>query len=186
MPTLNVIVASTRPGRVGPEIGDWFAAVAREHGGFDVRLVDLAELDLPLLDEPDPAVNRKPYRHRHTQVWSAITAAADAFVFVTPEYNRGYGAPLKNALDYLYYEWNDKPAGFVSYGMTSGGVRAVQALQPVVVALKMLPVPETVVIHLRQALDQDGRLTPTPAVRQAAGGVLDELLRVTKLVRTAA
>jgi NAD(P)H-dependent FMN reductase len=186
MPTLNVIVASTRPGRVGAQVGDWFARVAGEHGGFEVRLVDLAELDLPMLDEPDAAVDRQPYRHHHTREWSAITAAADAFVFVTPEYNRSYGAPLKNALDYLYYEWNDKPAGFVSYGMTSGGVRAVQALQPVVTALKMLPVPETVVIRLREALDGDGRLVPTPAMSDAAHGVLDELLRLTKLVQTAA
>jgi len=174
-----VIVASTRPGRIGAQVADWFVPIAREHGAFDVHVVDLAELNLPFLDEPDPAVEGSPYRHEHTRTWSRITAAADAFVFVMPEYNQGYTAPLKNALDYLYTEWLDKPVGFVSYGMTSGGLRAVHLIKPVVAALKMLPIADAVVIHLRQALDAQRRLNPTEAMHDAAKEMLDELARVT-------
>lgn len=179
MSRLNVIVASTRPGRVGGQVAEWFTQVAREHAGFDPQLVDLAQLDLPFLDEPEAAVEQRPFRHEHTRRWSAITAAADAFVIVMPEYNQGYTAPLKNALDYLYYEWNDKPVGFVSYGMSSGGMRAAQQLKPVVSALKMVPVAESVIIHLRQALDAEGTLVPTPAMQDAAKSTLDELSRLT-------
>jgi NAD(P)H-dependent FMN reductase len=175
MPRLNVIIASTRPGRAGASIGQWFTTVAREHTGFDVVLIDLAELNLPMLDEPSPAVEGDPYLHEHTRQWSSITSAADAFVFVMPEYNQGYTAPLKNALDYLYYEWHHKPVGLVSYGMTSGGLRAAQALKPVVSALKMMPLLESVVIHLRQAMSADGTLVPTPAMIEAAKDMLDEL-----------
>ena len=179
VPILNVIVASTRPDRVGGQIGDWFARVAREHSGFEVRVVDLAELKLPFLDEPRPALEGQPYEHAHTREWSAITAEADAFVFVMPEYNQGYSAPLKNAIDFLYFEWHDKPVAFVSYGMTSGGLRAATAIRSVVSAVKMMPIVETVVIHLRQTLDVDGRLVPTPAIHDSAKAMLDELRRVT-------
>jgi NAD(P)H-dependent FMN reductase len=178
MPRLNIILASTRPDRVGASVADWFTRIAHEHAGFDVRLVDLAELGLPFLDEPTPAVDRRPYQHQHTRRWSEITAAADAYVFVTPEYNQGYPAPLKNALDFLYHEWNDKPVAFVSYGMTSGGMRSVQQLKTVVTALKMVPIDETVAIHLRQALDDEGNLVPSQIARNAAKATLDELLRV--------
>ena len=90
MPRLNVILASTRPGRVVPRSAHWFAAIARDHGGFDVDVVDLAELNLPFLDEPSRRQSGEPYLHEHTRRWSAIIAAADAFVFVMPEYNQGY------------------------------------------------------------------------------------------------
>ena len=184
MPRLNVIVSSTRPDRIGGTIGTWFAALAREHAGFDVHVVDLAALNLPFLDEPVPAVEGEPYRHEHTRRWSALTAAADAFVIVTPEYNQGYPAPLKNALDYLYAEWLDKPVAFVSYGMTSGGMRAVQQLKPVVSALGMVPVNAAVVVHLRQTVDEHGTFTPGPGIHDAAHGTLDELLRLASALRT--
>lgn len=185
MPRLNVIVASTRPGRVGHVIGDWFTGVAVAHGGFDVHVVDLAELDLPFHDEPGQPVDGGPYAHEHTRRWSATTAAADAFVLVMPEYNRGYSAPLKNALDYLYQEWQYKPVGFVSYGMTSAGLRAVEQIKPVVSALKMVPVPEAVSIHLRQTVDVEGVLTPTAAMAGAARGMLEELSLMTELMSAA-
>lgn len=175
MPRLNVIVASTRPGRIGHVIGGWFAATATAHGAFDVHVVDLAELDLPFHDEPGQPVDGGPYAHEHTRRWSGITEAADAFVFVMPEYNRGYSAPLKNALDYLYREWHHKPAGFVGYGMSSAGMRAVEQLKPVVAALRMVPVAEAVHIHLGQAVDAGGAFTPTPGMAPAARGMLDEL-----------
>ncbi|HEX6500693.1 MAG TPA: NAD(P)H-dependent oxidoreductase [Micromonosporaceae bacterium] len=183
MPILTVIVASTRPGRVGRDIADWFVDLAREHGTFEVRVADLAEINLPFLDEPHhPSEGR--YVHEHTLRWSGIVAEADAFVFVMPEYNYGYSAPLKNAIDYLYHEWRYKPVGFVSYGMTSAGLRAVQMIKQVVTTLKMMPVTEAVVVPLRQTVGDDGRFTPNPTMSADAAGMLDELARLTEAFAT--
>lgn len=179
---LNIVSTSTRPGRVGTQVTGWFAKIALEHAAFDVQVVDLGALDLPFLDEPEAAVERAPFQHEHTRAWSELTDAADAFVFVLPEYNHSYPASLKNALDYLYYEWNDKPAAFVNYGMSSGGMRATEAIKPVVSALKMMPINETVTIHLRQAL-VDGTLQPTIAMEKAAGTLLTELQRMTAALK---
>ena len=108
MPTLTIIVGSTRPGRAGQPIAEWFADRARTHAGFDVEVADLAEIGLPLLDEPNhPRLEQ--YTKQHTKDWSAIVDRADAVVFVTPEYNYGYPAALKNAIDFLHREWQDKP-----------------------------------------------------------------------------
>jgi NADPH-dependent FMN reductase len=121
----GIIVASTRPTRVGHLIGRWVHERAVEHGKFDIELLDLANFHLPLYDEPKhPSLQQ--YEHDHTKRWSASVAAADAFVIVTPEYNYGPPPSLINAFDYVYKEWNYKPAGFVSYGGVSGGLRAVQ------------------------------------------------------------
>ncbi|MFF4876627.1 NADPH-dependent FMN reductase [Micromonospora sp. NPDC000668] len=178
MPCLTVIVASTRPGRVGRRIGDWFTAIATAHYAFDdVRLVDLAEVGLPFHDEPHHP-SEGHYLHRHTREWSATVDAGDAFVFVMPEYNYGFSAPLKNAIDYLYTEWQYKPVGFVSYGMTSGGLRAVQMIKQVVTTLKMMPANEAVTVFLREALDDAGELVPNPARDAAAETMLGELDRL--------
>jgi NAD(P)H-dependent FMN reductase len=178
-PVLLVVIASTRPGRVGLPVGRWFEATARIDGRFRVDVADLADLDLPLMDEPNhPRFHR--YVHDHTKAWSARVDAADAVVFVMPEYNHGYPAALKNALDYLSAEWASKPAAFVSYGGISAGVRAVQALKPVLTALRMMPIPEGVAIPFVGSLLKDGTFEPTPAVEHSAGVVLDELLRWTR------
>jgi NAD(P)H-dependent FMN reductase len=177
MPNLTIIIASTRPGRAGDPIGAWFAEAAREHGHFDVDVVDLAELDLPLYDEPDHPRLRH-YVHQHTKDWSARVDAADAFVLVTPEYNYGYPAALKNAIDYLHAEWQDKPVGFVSYGGIAAGTRAVQQLKQVVTTLKMLPVVESVNIPFHpQFIDDDGGFGPSELTERAADDMLDELAR---------
>jgi NAD(P)H-dependent FMN reductase len=183
MPRLNVVTASTRPGRTGPAVTEWIAERARDHGAFDVEVVDLAEVDLPFLDEPEHAASRQ-YTHQHTLRWSATVDAADAFVFVTPEYNNSYSAPLKNALDYLYSEWHYKPVGFVSYGMSSAGLRAIHALKPVVTALKMFPLTELVAIPLRQHLGTDGTLRLDGAFDRSATAMLDELRRMTDAFAT--
>jgi NAD(P)H-dependent FMN reductase len=106
-----------------------------------------------------------------------MVQAADAFVFVMPEYNFGMSAPLKNALDYLYHEWHYKPVGFVSYGGISGGLRAVQMVKQVVTALKMMPIPEAVTVPFVAQKIQDGRFIPSPDIEQAANTMLDELQR---------
>src|SRR5579884_3827491 len=144
-PKLMIILASTRPGRVGEPIARWFEQTAREQGSFDVEFVDLAALNLPFMDEPNHPRFKK-YAHQHTKDWSAKVESADAFVFVMPEYNYGITAPLKNAIDYLHQEWQYKPVGFVSYGGVSAGTRAVQMIKQVVTTLKMIPVSEAVSI----------------------------------------
>ena len=177
MPRLQVIVASTRPGRAGLPVANWFIEHAESHGKFDVELVDLAKINLPFLDEPHHPSERK-YTQQHTKDWSATVDAADAFVIVTPEYNYSMNAPLKNAIDYLYAEWRYKPVGFVSYGNTSAGLRAVQMIKQVVTTLNMVPITDAVAIHyIGQHLDDAGRFNGTEAMGAAAGVMLDELDR---------
>jgi NAD(P)H-dependent FMN reductase len=174
---LMIVIASTRPGRVGLPVAEWFEQIAREHGGFDVEVVDLLELDLPMMDEPNhPRFH--DYTKQHTKDWSAKVADADAFVFVMPEYNYGFNAPLKNAIDYLHVEWQYKPVGFVSYGGISAGTRAVQMLKQVVTTLKMTPLPEAVSIPFVAKFIDDGAVQANETMEQAAGAMLVELARV--------
>jgi NAD(P)H-dependent FMN reductase len=185
---LLVVIASTRPGRIGATIADWFVGRAGEHGGFDIDVADLAELDLPLFDEPEhPASGR--YVHAHTKRWSAQVAAADAVVFVMPEYNHSFNGALKNAIDYLNREWAYKPVAFVSYGGVSGGLRAVQALKPVVTQLRMVPVADGVTVPMAATMIDSAGFHPTEVVESSAKATLDELHRLAgplAAVRTAA
>ena len=173
---LHTIICSTRPGRVGPVIANWFHEVARAHGKFDAQLIDIAAFNLPLYDEPKHPMMRQ-YEHDHTKAWSASVAAADAYVFVTPEYNYGPPPSLVNALDYLYHEWNYKPASFVSYGGGSGGLRAVQMEKQILTTLKVMPIPEQVSVHMAGQHIEDGVFKPDPMHAASAGRALDELHR---------
>jgi NAD(P)H-dependent FMN reductase len=174
---LLVIIASTRPGRVGSTIGDWFVDRANEHGGFEVEVADLAEINLPFIDEPAHPVTGN-YLHQHTKDWSALVDGSDAFVFVMPEYNYSFSAPLKNAIDYLNREWAYKPVGFVSYGGVSGGLRAVQMIKQVVTTLRMTPVVDAVVIPMvRTMINDNGGFEPTDIVLGSAKAMLDELVK---------
>jgi len=173
---LTIIIGSTRPGRVGPAVADWFGGVAAGHGGFEVEVVDLADLALPLFDEPNHPRLRQ-YTHAHTRSWSAIIDRADAVVWVMPEYNHSFNAAMKNAIDFLHSEWANKPVGLVSYGGVAGGTRAVQALKPVLAALKMVPLSEAVTIPFVHNSVLDGRLHATDAMTASAGALLDELER---------
>lgn len=178
LPKLLIVIASTRPGRVGLPVGRWFQAQAVQHGGFEVEVADLAEIRLPFMDEPYHPRLRK-YTHQHTKDWSARVEAADAFVFVMPEYNYGYTAPLKNALDYLFAEWAHKPVGFVSYGGVAAGTRAQQLLKPVVVALRMVPAGESVMIpFVARFVTDEGEFRPEESVGKTAAAMLDELRRL--------
>ncbi len=181
-PTLTIVIASTRPGRAGLPIGRWFEQVAREHGEFEVQVADLGEINLPLMDEPKHP-RLRDYQHEHTKKWSALVDGSDAFVFVLPEYNFGYPAAIKNALDYLYAEWNYKPVGFVSYGGASGGMRSAQSLKPVVSTLKLFPLTEQVALHGFGKHLKDGEFVATEAHEKAANGMLDELQRVEGAMR---
>jgi NAD(P)H-dependent FMN reductase len=181
-PTLQIIIASTRPGRVGPSVAEWFRDRAVKHGGFDVELIDLAEVNLPLFDEPKhPRFGE--YVHQHTKDWSAMIRSGDAYVFVVPEYNYGFNAAIKNAIDYLNQEWQYKPLGFVSYGGVAAGTRAVQMLKQVVSALKMVPMADSVNIpFVQQFLDEQRVLQPNEIMESAATALLDELARWTSVV----
>lgn len=177
-PLLQIVTASTRPTRTGGAIAAWTAELARAHGGFEVEPVDLAELDLPLLDEPKHPV-AGAYVHEHTRRWSATVQRAQAFVLVTPEYNHGYPAALKNALDCLSREWWYKAVGFVSYGGVSAGLRAVHQLKQVVTALRMVPVADAVSIpFVAERVGDEGGFRGDDALDAAAKRMFDELLSV--------
>jgi NAD(P)H-dependent FMN reductase len=174
---LHVVICSTRPGRTGPSVAEWFQEAAVRHGGFASQKVDLAAFRLPVFDEPHhPRLRR--YEKAHTIAWSESVASADAFVFVTPEYNFGPPPSFVNAINYLYVEWNYKPAGFVSYGGLSGGTRAAQLARPLLTAVKVMPIPEGVAVPMiPQFLDDRGRFKPSEAHEGAAVAMLDELGR---------
>lgn len=178
MSHLQIVIASTRPGRKGAAVGRWFEAQARRHGRFDIELVDLAEVNLPLFNEPEHPRLRK-YQHEHTKQWSARISRADAFVFVTPEYNFSSPPSLVNAIDYLVHEWAYKPAGFVSYGGVSGGTRSVQMTKLLLTGLKIVPIPEAVTVpFFTSFIDKEtGAFGPDEKQEKAAVAMLDELLR---------
>jgi NAD(P)H-dependent FMN reductase len=176
MPELQVVTCSVRPTRKGHRVAEWFAERARAHGGFDVVPVDLREVALPITDEPaHPRFGK--YEHAHTQAWSASVARADAFVFVTPEYNYGSPPALLNALDAVFREWSYKPVGFVSYGGVSGGLRSVQMTKLVVTALNMMPIPGGVVIpaFMNRFPDPEGPFVSEEGLDKSAAAMLDEL-----------
>lgn len=183
-PVLQVVLGSTRPGRVGLPVAEWFLRQAEEHGGFDVEFIDLAVVALPFLDEPEhPRLRR--YVHQHTKDWSAVIERGDAFVFVTPEYNHGPSAVLKNALDFLHSEWHYKPLGFVSYGGIAAGARSVQIIKQFVLPLKMTPMFETVSIPVvEQFLDEDRCIQPNEIMNTAAQVMLTELRRYALALKT--
>jgi len=182
MPTLLVVIASTRPGRVGLPVAEWFIGHAVEHGGFEVEVADLAEINLPLLDEPNHPRLRN-YTNPHTLAWSALVDSADAFAFVTPEYNYGPTASLINAFSYLHQEWQYKPASFVSYGGVSAGTRGVQVAKQIITTLKVFALPEAVSIPFVQQFLEDGRIKPNEIMTSSATAMLDELARVEAALR---
>lgn len=179
MSTLQIVIASTRPGRAGLPVGRWFESHARTHGGFEeIDVADLLEIGLPFMDEPNHPRMRQ-YTQEHTKAWSARVQAADAFAFVIPEYNYGPPPALLNALDYLYFEWNYKPATLVSYGQVSAGLRSAQMVKQVATTLKMFVTAEAVSIpFVGQFLDDEGEFRPNEQLEQGATTVLDELVRV--------
>ena len=172
---LQVIICSTRPGRVGPAVARWFHDFATRHAKFDAALIDLADFGLPMYDEPiHPSLQK--YEKAHTKKWSESVASADAYAFVTPEYNYGPPPSFVNALNFIYKEWNYKPCGFVSYGGVSGGLRAVQLEKQLVTTLKMMPMVEGVAVPMvAKLLDEHGNFMPNELITASAKTLLDEL-----------
>ncbi len=174
-----VIVGSTRPVRLGPQVAEWVAA--DPNPDLDLVVVDLAEIDLPLLNEPAPPSWGK-YAHETTRAWSAVVSGFDAFVLVTPEYNHSTSAALKNALDHLYAEWADKAAAFVGYGI-DGGTRGVEHLRAICAELGMAGVGPQVCLRLGDDFP-DGRCAPGEAQVAARGRMLVAVARWGGALRT--
>ena len=173
-PRLMLIIASTRPGRIGLPVAQWMEREIAEHGGFDLDVADLADQGLPLLDEPHhPRLEN--YLHDHTKRWSAKVSAADAFVIVMPEYNYSFNAALKNAIDFVFNEWAHKPVGLVSYGGVSAGTRAAAAIRPTLGALRITPVGMSVSIPFVAQFLKDGEIEPNALMRESAAAMLTEL-----------
>lgn len=184
MAHLAIIIGSTRPGRAGKPVAEWFSRHAGRHPSFDpVDLVDLAEVGLPLLDEPNHP-RMRAYTQEHTKRWSARIDAAAAVVFVTPEYNYGMPATIKNALDFLFHEWRFKPAGIVSYGGVSAGTRSAQMLKQVLSAFDMPVVSNAVSIpFIARHRNDDGSLDANDSMDRAAHSMLEELARWEQALR---
>ena len=181
---LLVVIASVRPGRVGEPVANWFVPIAEADDRFRVEVADLKELNLPLMDEPNMP-GRREYTKAHTKNWSQIVDRADAFVFVTPEYNATPAPALKNALDYLFNEWAYKPCSFVSYGGVWAGARAVQALKPTLTQLSVMPVPEMVPIPgVSGLIDDQGDFQGSERHEKSAAGMLDSLAKWSGALKT--
>lgn len=180
---LKIIIGSTRPTRKGPIVADWFLKIAKQHSDFEVELLDLKEIDLPLMDEPNHPSARN-YTKEHTKQWSKTIDEADAFVFVTPEYNYCAPATFKNAMDYLFQEWQEKPVGFVSYGGLSGGTRAVQDLKNPITTLGMMPLPQAVNIpFFTNYINEDNVFEAKESLEKSANAMLNKLQNWTKALK---
>ena len=177
MVKVGIIVGSTRPGRKAEGIGRWVLEIAERRGGrgdAEFELVDLEPFKLPLLDEPVPP-SRGHYSHAHTKAWSAKLDGLDAFVFVTPEYNHGPSGALKNAIDFLYREWNDKAAGFVAYG-SAGGTRAVEQLRQVMGEIQIADVRAQVALSLFTDFENFHVFKPGPQQEASVNQMLDQVV----------
>ena len=179
---LMIVIASIRQGRGGLSVGRWFEEQAAQHEAFVLDVVDLAELDLPLMTEPNhPRLQR--YTQQHTKAWSARVSAADAFVFVIPEYNHGLNAATKNAIDFLYAEWNNKAAGFVGYG-SAGGVRAVEQLRLVMAEVQVATVRNQVALSLFTDFEEYTKFKPAAHHEKSLEQMLNQLVAWSGALKT--
>jgi NAD(P)H-dependent FMN reductase len=174
MVRLGIVTGSTRPGRKAEAVARWVYEIAQQRGDAEYEVVDLQDFNLPLLDEPMPP-SMGQYRQPHTLAWAEKIASFDAFVFVTPEYNHGTSGALKNAIDFLYREWNNKAAGFVGYG-GAGGVRAVESLRLVMGELQVADVRAQVMLSLFTDFENFTVFKPGPHQEAAVNAMLDQVL----------
>src|SRR5262245_34490273 len=171
---IGIILGSTRPGRNGEAVAKWVYEIARKRNDAEFELVDIKDFNLPLLDEPIPP-SMGQYSKPHTKVWAAKIGSFDGFVFVTPEYNHSIPGALKNAIDFLFGEWNDKAAGFVSYG-GAGGARAVEQLRLVLAEVQIATVRNQVLLSMRHDFENYTMFKPDPHHEKSVGAVLDQVV----------
>lgn len=177
---LKVINSTVRPGRKSPIIANWITSFVNEQGIFEAEFLDLGEINLPLMNEPNHPILKK-YEHEHSKNWSSKIDEADAFIFVTAEYDYNYPAPLRNAIEYLYHEWSYKAAGIVSYGGISAGTRAATGLKSDLASMRIVPLPAGVPIPMfDQFINEDAEFVPNESTLRAADTMLKDLLRWTK------
>lgn len=179
---IAIVLGSTRPNRNGEAVAKWVHGLAVTRDDADYELVDVKDFNLPLLDEPIPPSQGK-YSHPHTKRWAAAIEPFDAFVFVTPEYNHSTSGALKNAIDFLYKEWNNKAAGFVSYG-SAGGVRAVEQLRLIMAELQIADVRAQVALSLATDFENYSVFKPAARHEQSVKQMLDQLLSWGAALRT--
>ncbi len=171
---IAIVIGSTRPGRKGEAVSRWVYEIVKSRGDAEYELVDIKNYSLPLLDEPIPP-SMGQYSKEHTKIWSAKIDSFDAYVFVTPEYNHGIPGALKNAIDFLFKEWNNKVAGFVSYG-SAGGVRAVEQLRLVMAEVKIATVRAQVQLSLYTDFENFSIFKPHHIHEKSINTLLDELV----------
>jgi NAD(P)H-dependent FMN reductase len=171
---IGIIMGSTRPQRNNEAVAKWVYELARKRSDAEFELVDIADFNLPLLDEPvPPSMGR--YAQEHTKRWAEKVGSFDAYVFVTPEYNHGISGALKNAIDFVYAEWNNKAAGFVSYG-SAGGARAVEHLRLVMAELMVADVRAQVMLSLFTDFEEMSRFKPDPRHEKSLNTVFDQVI----------
>jgi NAD(P)H-dependent FMN reductase len=173
-PRIAIILGSTRPGRNGEAVARWVFEIARRRSDAAYELVDLKDYPLPHLDEPIPASAGR-YSQDHTRQWAAKIASFDGYVFVTPEYNHSISGALKNAIDYVYAEWNNKAAGFVGYG-SAGGVRAVEHLRLIMAELQVATVRSQGALYLATDFENFRLFRPDPSREKPVVAMLDQLV----------
>ncbi|GAA1566539.1 NAD(P)H-dependent oxidoreductase [Dactylosporangium maewongense] len=178
MTKIGIILGSTRPGRNGEAVAKWVYDIASRRSDAEFELVDLLDYNLPHLDEAVPP-SMGQYAHEHTRQWAAKIAELDGFVFVTPEYNHSTSGALKNAIDFVYSEWNNKAAGFVSYG-SAGGTRAVEHLRLIMGELQIADVRAQVALSLFTDFENFSTFKPGPQHEGTLGVVLDQTVSWTK------
>ena len=182
MSKIGIIIGSTRPGRNGEQVARWVEKLAQQRGDAEFELVDLLDYGLPHLDEPLPA-SVGNYANEHTRAWAAKIAEFDGYVFVTPEYNHSTSGALKNAIDFLYAEWNNKAAGFVSYG-AQGGARAVEHLRLVMGELQVADVRTQVTLYLYSDFENYTTFKPNPQHEGVLTAMLDQLVSWSTALRS--
>jgi NAD(P)H-dependent FMN reductase len=180
---IAIIIGSTRPGRKGDAVARWAYEIARRRTDVEFELLDIATFNLPVLDEPVPAMSSEQYVHQHTRTWSAAIASFDGYVFVTPEYNHSTSGALKNAIDFLYREWSDKAAGFIGYGFTMGA-RAIENLRLVMASLQVATVRPQVGLSLFTDFERAAVFKPTARLEQAVNGLLDHVIAWSGALKT--
>lgn len=184
MYSLKIIIASTRPGRKGISVANWFIETVKKYPDFSVEVLDLAQINLPFIDEPNhPRLQQ--YTKEHTKQWSNTIDSADAFVFIIPEYNYSMPPTLLNAIDFLYKEWNYKPVGLVSYGGISGGTRSAQMSKQVMTAVKLMPLAEGVTLpFFTKNIDDNERFNSNELIDKSVAVMMKELLRWTAALQS--
>jgi NAD(P)H-dependent FMN reductase len=171
---IAIIIGSTRPGRNGEAVAKWVFEIAKKRQDAEFELVDLKDFNLPLLDEPVPP-SMGQYSKPHTKTWAAKVASFDGYVFVAPEYNHGISGALKNAIDFLFSEWNNKAAGFVSYGSV-GGARAVEHLRLVMAEVQVATVRNQVLLSLFNDFENFSVFKPAARHEKSVNEMFDQLI----------